>query len=885
MGFTINRNISALVAMGGIGKHQRDLTRSIERLSTGLRINRGADDPAALGVSENLRAQIAGLNRAISNAQEGISVMQTADGALSEITSLITRSRELAVQSQSATLTTSDRLELQEEVDQLVAEIDRIASSTEFNSKSLLNGNATARLTSNNSDLNLIAREDIQAGRYDVQLSQTDAGEGQIQKSGILALRTSGNNAAAADTIGSLSVSYNNAGINLLSTPATISIRGNGASADVTVTSSQSIQDFAQAVESAITSSKESGGLGIEGSTFAFDSANSQLVFEAGLAGIPGEVSFASNNSDFLENLAFSIVSESSAKSFRITASQLDVTDPRSGQTTTNFNRAYQVIPGLEFSFDAPTEARISGTVGGVDAVNVSTTAGDIVFTIHDTNATDNNQATSSISAGVEVTLTAGRTYTTASIADIVNTAVSVSNDENHAVTTGFATSESYTTPGITASVDGKNLVLSSTITGSSGAISIVANQAAADILGLNSGRFLGSGGSAAILSGNVNIASGVTFAGSGVTRLRVGDGNFGIDSSNLANGSTSTNITFNQGTTITQSSILTGFNNYFTANNINATASVNGSGYLVLTSGVTGTDAKISIAETSGATLSTLGLTSGSNATGSGGNTATITGATNNGAQTTGFTLSSYVRFSATDSRGVQTSTVYLGTSNTSNNESFAISKEAITSLFNTANFSSTDVNFRFDGANRLVFQTATAGASSSIRLSTTGSSDVSAGLNGFGIDLSQSDQGSGLTRFQIQVKDSRLSFQVGANAGQSVQLGIGNTTAEGLGLTGLDVSTQNAANRSLLTLDEALSRVNRERIKVGAMQNRLSSTVNSLTTTSLNTTAAESTIRDTDVAQETVNYTRSQLLLQSAVAQLTQANTAGDIALTLFA
>jgi len=412
-----------------------------------------------------------------------------------------------------------------------------------------------------------------------------------------------------------------------------------------------------------------------------------------------------------------------------------------------------------------------------------------------------------------------------------------------------------------------------------------VANQAAADILGLNSGRFLGSGGSAAILSGNVNIASGVTFAGSGVTRLRVGDGNFGIDSSNLANGSTSTNITFNQGTTITQSSILTGFNNYFTANNINATASVNGSGYLVLTSGVTGTDAKISIAETSGATLSTLGLTSGSNATGSGGNTATITGATNNGAQTTGFTLSSYVRFSATDSRGVQTSTVYLGTSNTSNNESFAISKEAITSLFNTANFSSTDVNFRFDGANRLVFQTATAGASSSIRLSTTGSSDVSAGLNGFGIDLSQSDQGSGLTRFQIQVKDSRLSFQVGANAGQSVQLGIGNTTAEGLGLTGLDVSTQNAANRSLLTLDEALSRVNRERIKVGAMQNRLSSTVNSLTTTSLNTTAAESTIRDTDVAQETVNYTRSQLLLQSAVAQLTQANTAGDIALTLFA
>ena len=135
MGFRINNNVSALIAQGNLQKNQQTLNTSIERLSSGLRINRGADDAAGLTISEKLRGQIKGLNRAILNAQDGISLIQTAEGALNEDAAILNRIRELTIQASSDTLTTNDRQEIQREVDQLVDEMDRIASTTEFNTK------------------------------------------------------------------------------------------------------------------------------------------------------------------------------------------------------------------------------------------------------------------------------------------------------------------------------------------------------------------------------------------------------------------------------------------------------------------------------------------------------------------------------------------------------------------------------------------------------------------------------------------------------------------------------------------------------------------------------------------------------------------------------
>ncbi len=136
----INTNIMSLNSQRNLNKSQEALQTSLQRLSSGLRINSAKDDAAGLAISERFTAQIRGLNQAVRNANDGISLAQTAEGALSEAGNILQRIRELAVQSANATNSASDRQALQAEVGQLVSELDRIATSTEFNGQKLLDG-------------------------------------------------------------------------------------------------------------------------------------------------------------------------------------------------------------------------------------------------------------------------------------------------------------------------------------------------------------------------------------------------------------------------------------------------------------------------------------------------------------------------------------------------------------------------------------------------------------------------------------------------------------------------------------------------------------------------------------------------------------------------
>ncbi|MEK8131740.1 flagellin [Paenibacillus filicis] len=137
----INHNIAAVNTHRQLNAAAGAQSKSMEKLSSGLRINRAGDDAAGLAISEKMRGQIRGLDMASKNSQDGISLIQTAEGALNETHSILQRMRELAVQSANDTNTDTDRNELQKEVDQLIQEIDRIANTTEFNTKKLLNGN------------------------------------------------------------------------------------------------------------------------------------------------------------------------------------------------------------------------------------------------------------------------------------------------------------------------------------------------------------------------------------------------------------------------------------------------------------------------------------------------------------------------------------------------------------------------------------------------------------------------------------------------------------------------------------------------------------------------------------------------------------------------
>ena len=153
MSLRINYNLASSAAQRGLGTSQDLYSRMASRLSTGLRINQAADDTAGMAVSEKLKNQVRGLNQAQRNAQDSVSMLQTAEGALTETHGILARIRELAVQSANDTLTASDRANLQAEADQLVAEVDRIASSTQFNGITLLNKNSSVSL--HNSGLGL----------------------------------------------------------------------------------------------------------------------------------------------------------------------------------------------------------------------------------------------------------------------------------------------------------------------------------------------------------------------------------------------------------------------------------------------------------------------------------------------------------------------------------------------------------------------------------------------------------------------------------------------------------------------------------------------------------------------------------------------------------
>ncbi len=146
MAISIRTNLPSMNAQRTLGKTQASLENSLSKLSSGLRVRSAADDAAGLAISEKMKAQIRSLQQARRNANDGISLIQTAEGALNECHSIMDRLRELAIQSANGTLVDEDRLHLNDEFNQLITEVDRIAQVTEFNSTNLLDGSVSAGL-------------------------------------------------------------------------------------------------------------------------------------------------------------------------------------------------------------------------------------------------------------------------------------------------------------------------------------------------------------------------------------------------------------------------------------------------------------------------------------------------------------------------------------------------------------------------------------------------------------------------------------------------------------------------------------------------------------------------------------------------------------------
>ncbi len=239
MAATINTNVPSLTAQRNLGISQNALNTSINRLSSGLRINSAKDDAAGLAISERFSSQIRGLNQAVRNANDGISMAQTAEGALKASGDILQRIRELAVQSTNATNSASDRQALNAEVNQLTAELDRIAKTTDFNGRKLLDGsftsaqfqvgaNAHQTITATSSNFSTSAYGNYRIGG---KAATTTGGAGDL---------TAGSTANAVVAQGAIGTSAITAG--------TLDIKGAYGTATVTINAGDSAKTAAAAV-------------------------------------------------------------------------------------------------------------------------------------------------------------------------------------------------------------------------------------------------------------------------------------------------------------------------------------------------------------------------------------------------------------------------------------------------------------------------------------------------------------------------------------------------------------------------------------------------------------------------------------------------------------
>ncbi|MEA1996987.1 MAG: hypothetical protein U9N45_05085, partial [Gemmatimonadota bacterium] len=400
-GLSINTNIPAILARRQMGIAGKRMTKSLESLSSGLRINRAADDAAGLTIAENLHAQVVGLDRAISNAQDGISLLQTAEGALSENNNILQRIRELSVQASNGTLTSHDRLAIQNEVSQLIDEVDRIAETTEFNSIKLLNGNVGALVsTSDPGSLTGIVVGDVGSGGvYSITVSAQDLGKLQVQTSEVfVTIDSNGNvsNATAATQLQSISRFDDFAVFGSGVDSVTVKL-GTDASTnlvDVTIFRTDTLDDVAQRISLAVNDTTSSSDLGLGGATAVGDdlvgiatNVGSEDVTQMFvLTPEPGRQITFGGDSAALSAFGFSEIQSASSPIFSLTVTNIGANGGASTQKSLKVsgNRAGGMISGVDLSFRTSLDISIGGsnTLAGFSVAGPVSVAGSSNFVL-----------------------------------------------------------------------------------------------------------------------------------------------------------------------------------------------------------------------------------------------------------------------------------------------------------------------------------------------------------------------------------------------------------------------------------------------------------------------------------------------------------------------
>lgn len=803
MALSIYNNVTSLGAQKYLNIANNAQTKSLQRLSSGLRINTAADDASGLAISEKLRGQISGMKRASMNAQDGISYLQTAEGAMSSVTSMLQRMRELAVQAGNGIYTTNDREMLQLEVDQLKDEINRISQTSEFNTKKLLDGSGTALWSSTEKYLGAVVKgPEVAEGNYKVDTS-VQPGQNNVYKSQIMQVKDGVLVAEVTDTT-------DNASVTSVREPENI---------PVTNTAGMSIVVKGQTDD-------------IDNDTNATHTLSAMQTYH----GAEGSQS----------NWRVSSATFTNGDNTMSGYYEVEIVNTTNGTVSGGFTYRYRYMDSKTGEMSSWVEATAAAAATATITLNLG------------------GVATGGTSA--QMTLKLPGAGSTIQPGDKIVSVFDANSAAFNGAASGAGSLQIDNGPVLTFSATG----------------SLVKADNGDEKIDYNEIKYH---------MATMDPKTGVVDYGSLTVEFREGEPGATTPTAGVLNsGVTTVNVRDNgPATKDTKLSDLTQFTNAdgvnILANTQELTIYNQGKSttiYLEQDDTIEDFDKKLTAA------LMELGL---------GADESTSSGRTVN---------ESLVRYVSKE--GVENSDSYKATAGT--NESvpgtFVIQTAAL----------GTDSELVFTGdqnlMNALGLATIQEGINSSIDVTVTdahsgkfvGSDNVNDGkarniIDGIDITIEQ-DAGvepvwndstksfefnatNEVSTAYLHVVDNRTELQIGANQGQTLNISVGQLDTTGLEIDDVYVMDMELSQRSITKIDKALEILSSTRATVGAQMNRLEYTISNLETARENLTAAESRIRDLDIAEETTNLTKNQILVQSATSMVAQANKIPQQALAL--
>lgn len=818
----INTNIPSLNSQRNLNTSQTSLATSLQRLSSGLRINSAKDDAAGLAISERFTTQIRGLNQATRNANDGISLAQTGEGALAEITNNLQRIRELAVQSANATNSASDRAALNLEVQQRLAEIDRTASQTTFNGTKLLDGTfGTANF-------------------------QIGANAGEIISIGLdTNVRLSGTGKIASTTSAALGATATDGHIDI--TPSNFDF-STAAAAATAGQISFTATDFNYASPVSL----------VEGTSSAMTITDFNYL-GAGSAQVDGTNVQAAVDGDTTAGGAASY-------DFSTDLAQFDLTD---GTNTTQITltQDYTDEAGMVNAIQSQLTAAgvnwtVSGTGAGITFTNTgSTTAIQVLNT--DANAQAAGFADSAGTAGTAATLSNNVTFSVDGTAITLNTndgslANLITNLNTNFFTAGYA---GGALNGYVASDDGSGKLV---ITGTDAdAVAITVNTGTQNGVNANTAGFVASAGVAGTAASAGSNPGSLTIDTHTIT-LNADYGSYAGLASAIGGvlGTANYTVTAN-GSTITVARNTTGAASTaidITGADLNAQAGLGLAGATVA-----GTPGQAAVATTNATfyvdgnavTLDGDYSTGGSPAA----NAALLASAINS-------------KLDALPAGDVYNAGVVDGKIRISRNNS------ATAVNITGADANATAAGFGFASGTAGVAGGSITTTDFSINGTTVAGTFTSNQAFADAINSSVSNVFATIVSGTLKLT-SAADIDVGGT--DATTLGISDATANNGSLSTVSTTTVDGANEAIQRIDNALNSVSSLRSNFGAIQNRFESVIANLQATAENLTSSRSRIQDTDFAAETAALTRSQILQQSGIAMLSQANALPNNVLSL--